>query len=438
MISTIFFKESGLFNPSTNSSFRFNYSIQRCFLIQLLQPSPRRFQHTPPHSAATRAPSRSVTPPPCCARARVRNRRTHQPTAPAVGSELVPSNPLLNIHASMDPVGVADPSPSRRSVKRRPPARSPELLSPKAPGDGDAEAEAELIRRVEELEAAAARLRGEKEAAEGAARAMQEELDAERASAETATSEAMLMIERLQREKAAAQMEARQFRRFAEGRADRENEVQEELATLSDLAASYHSRLRSHGIDPDSFSDDKEELDVEEEEEFEQIDVSDLLSERNAGDASTGMEVKAMVVDGGNKEDQDEEPSSPVEKEFEYTVDVSCASTTKAVGAVVTEYVGDGNAGGLYARVEALEADRVAMRRELAALRAERAQLVMAREMARRLCWEMVAEQRAIVKKTTTPAGSFSMFGIFKVLNLVKNWFTVTEMHVRISFLSGR
>jgi hypothetical protein len=77
----------------------------------------------------------------------------------------------------------------------------------------------------------------------------------------------------------------------------------------------------------------------------------------------------------------------------------------------------------------------VAMRRELAALRAERAQLVMAREMARRLCWEMVAEQRAIVKKTTTPAGSFSMFGICKVLNLVKNWFTVSEMMMQSTYV---
>lgn len=342
----------------------------------------------------------------------------------AAGSELGPGDSRVtggDIHASMDPVAVLDPSPSRRSVKRRPPARSPELLSPKAAvGSGvAAEAESELIRRVEELEAAAARLRGEKEAAEEAARALQEELDAERASAETATSEAMLMIERLQREKATAQMEARQFRRYAEGRADREREVQEELASLSDLAASYHSRLRSHGIDPDTFSDEEgEELDVEEgEEEFEQIDVSDAAAERNVGDASTGMEVKAMVVDDDNdkcdREDKEEEPLSPVEKEFEYTVDVPC--TTNAVGAVVAEYVGNGNAGGLYARVEALEADRVALRRELVALRAERAQLVMAREMARRLCWEMVAEQRAIVKKTAAPAGSFSVFGICKV-----------------------
>lgn len=325
-----------------------------------------------------------------------------------------PASSSTYVHASMDPV--ADPSPSRRSLKRRPPARSPEL-SPKA-GGGEpaaaAAAEEELIRRVEELEAAAARLRGEKEAAEEAARELRQELDAERASAETATSEAMLMIERLQREKAAAQMEARQFKRYAEGREDREREVQEELATLSDLAASYHSRLQSHGIDPDSFSDEDEEGMYEEGEEVEQIDMDAVVVERSGGGLSSGMELKAMVVDGGGMEqEEEEEPSSPVEKEVEYTVDVSCASTTKAAGpVVVAQYVGDGN---LYARVEALEADRVALRREIAALRAERAQMVMAREMARRLCWEMVTEQRAIVKKPAVPASSFSVLRVCKV-----------------------
>ena len=89
----------------------------------------------------------------------------------------------------MDPA--ADPSPSRRSLKRRPPARSPEL-SPKAGGGDPVAAAEELIRRVEELEAAAAALRGEKEAAEEAARGLLQELDAERASTETAASEARL------------------------------------------------------------------------------------------------------------------------------------------------------------------------------------------------------------------------------------------------------
>uniref|UniRef100_A0ACD5WCM5 Uncharacterized protein n=1 Tax=Avena sativa TaxID=4498 RepID=A0ACD5WCM5_AVESA len=305
----------------------------------------------------------------------------------------------------------------RRSVKRRPPAGSPEP-SPRAAG-GEV---AELIRRVEELEAAAARLRGEKEAAEESARGLQGELEAERASAETAASEAMLMIERLQREKAAAQMEAHQFRRYAEGRADHEREVQEEIASLSDLAASYHSRLQSHGIDPDTFSDEEdEELYEEQRAHVDQVDMLAPETEANGGDLlSSAMEVKAMV---DNDDEEQQQSTTPVEKEFEYTVDVRCASPTMAAVAVVGEdYAGDvaGNAGDLYARVEALEADRAAMRREMAALRAERAQLVMAREMARRLCWEAVSEQKSIVNKAVVPARSFSALGICKwVLSII-------------------
>uniref|UniRef100_A0ACD6A1G7 Uncharacterized protein n=1 Tax=Avena sativa TaxID=4498 RepID=A0ACD6A1G7_AVESA len=305
----------------------------------------------------------------------------------------------------------SSPTEPRRSVKRRPPAGSPEA-SPRAAG-GEA---AELIRRVEELEAAAARLRGEKEAAEESARGLQGELEAERASAETAASEAMLMIERLQREKASAQMEARQFKRYAEGRADHEREVQEEIASLSDLAASYHSRLQSHGIDPDTFSDEEDEELYEEQRAH--VDQLAPQAEGNGADLlGSAMEVKAMVDD-----EEEQQSTTPVEKEFEYTVDVRCASPTMAAVAVVGDYAGDvaGNAGDLYARVEALEADRAAMRREMAALRAERAQLVMAREMARRLCWEVVSEQKSIVNKAVAPARSFSALGICKwVLSII-------------------
>ncbi|KAK1643599.1 hypothetical protein QYE76_061404 [Lolium multiflorum] len=323
----------------------------------------------------------------------------------------------MDQHADSSSPSSSEP---RRSVKRRPPAGSPEL-SPRAAG-GEA---AELIRRLEELESTAARLRGEKEALEDSARGLQGELEAERASAETAASEAMLMIERLQREKAAAQMEARQFKRYAEGRADHEREVQEEIASLSDLAASYHSRLQSHGIDPDTFSDEEDEELYEEQRGH--LEHTDLLSsamvapEEDANGAdllSSAMEVKGMVED-----EEQEQSTAPVEKEFEYTVDVRCASPTMAAVAVVGEYTGDdvaGNAEGLYARVEALEADRAAMRREMAALRAERAQLVMAREMARRLCWEVVSEQKSVAKKAVVPARSFSALGICKwVLSII-------------------
>uniref|UniRef100_A0A0D9XZE5 GTD-binding domain-containing protein n=1 Tax=Leersia perrieri TaxID=77586 RepID=A0A0D9XZE5_9ORYZ len=63
---------------------------------------------------------------------------------------------------------------------------------------------------------------------------LQAELDAERGAAAGAASEAMTMILRLQREKAEAMMEARQFRRYAE---EKMSHDAAELASLEDLLA---------------------------------------------------------------------------------------------------------------------------------------------------------------------------------------------------------
>ncbi|MQL81466.1 hypothetical protein Taro_013929 [Colocasia esculenta] len=90
-----------------------------------------------------------------------------------------------------------------------------------------------------------------------------EELEEERAASATAASETMSMILRLQREKAEAQMEARQFKRFAEEKMAHD---QQELVALEDLlykreqalqalsceVQAYRHRLLSYGIPPDS------------------------------------------------------------------------------------------------------------------------------------------------------------------------------------------
>uniref|UniRef100_A0A0E0E7P6 GTD-binding domain-containing protein n=1 Tax=Oryza meridionalis TaxID=40149 RepID=A0A0E0E7P6_9ORYZ len=279
----------------------------------------------------------------------------------------------------MDPIATASwPSTSAsswpRSVRRRVP---------------EAE-ERELGRRVEEMEEAVERLRAEKEAAEAEERDLRAELDAERAAAETAASEAMLMIERLQREKAAALLEARHFRRLADGRADRDGELQDELASLSALAASYLSLLHAHGIDPDDDDDGSNQQQLQP--PVEHLDAeADRESRCSCGGGSDSVVVRAP-------------PSPPPsEKVFAYAAATAPAADC---GAEVTE--------NLYARVEALEADWSAMRREVAALRAERAQAVLAREVARRLCREaaVAGERGAVAVAAEKPR--FSVLAICK------------------------
>ncbi|KAF0907948.1 hypothetical protein E2562_022334 [Oryza meyeriana var. granulata] len=279
----------------------------------------------------------------------------------------------------MDPIATTSSASAsttwwRRSVRRRGP---------------EAEEERELERRVEEMEDSVERLRAEKEEAEAEGE-LRAELDAERAAAETAASEAMLMIERLQREKAAALMEARQFRRLAEGRADRDRELQDELASLSALTASYLSRLHAHGIDPADGEDDAGNK------QKEQPPVEHLDAEAD--------EESCCSCGGGSDSDFNDTvvfvpvlPSAAApnsEKEFEYAAHVKCVAATAAEDCAVNI------SANLYARVEALEADWTTMCREVAALRAERAQAVLAREVARRLCREAVAAERGIVATT--------------------------------------
>lgn len=97
---------------------------------------------------------------------------------------------------------------------------------------------------------------------------LNEELEEERNSASTAANEAMSMILRLQREKAEVQMEARQFKRFAE---EKMTHDQEELMSLEDLlykreqiiqsltceVQAYKHRMMSFGYTEDEVEGDQ-------------------------------------------------------------------------------------------------------------------------------------------------------------------------------------
>uniref|UniRef100_A0A453BLZ2 GTD-binding domain-containing protein n=1 Tax=Aegilops tauschii subsp. strangulata TaxID=200361 RepID=A0A453BLZ2_AEGTS len=154
--------------------------------------------------------------------------------------------------------------------------------------------------------------------------------------------------------------------------------------------------LHAHGIRPAD-----ENCYHEEERPGEHIE-SEVYRESSGTGGESGMNV--MVV-------KKSVPPPPAE-ELEYTKDMGCAAATKAVAVEYTEEERVDGALELYARVEALEADRAATRREVAALRAEPAREVLAREMARRLCRESAAV-------TMVHKPRFSVLAICKVLYLL-------------------
>ncbi|RLM87353.1 hypothetical protein C2845_PM04G03180 [Panicum miliaceum] len=273
-------------------------------------------------------------------------------------------------------------------------------------------------RRAEELEEAVWRLRAEKEAAERAAAALRAELDAERGAAATAATETMLMIARLQREKAAAMMEARELRALAEGRALRECELHDRLAAVSALTASYAALLRANGVDPEDAEDGGNYEDEDDDHSVECLEAdADGDGESHGGDAEATA-VTALVAE------EPQPPSPPTaEEESEYTADVQCvpcAATTEAAAPPALREASAARVAedpSLYGRVAALEAESAAMRREVVALRAERALVVLARELARRLCLQAAADERAAVAAAERPR--FSALAICRVLVLI-------------------
>ncbi|XP_062203508.1 myosin-binding protein 7-like [Phragmites australis] len=126
--------------------------------------------------------------------------------------------------ASPQQSAAANASPARPPLKRRPPPEAPPAVVRVEIGD-----EAVALRDALARQQAAL---GD----------LQAELDAERGAAAGAASEAMTMILRLQREKAEAMMEARQFRRYAE---EKMSHDAAELSALEEALAKREAALRA-------------------------------------------------------------------------------------------------------------------------------------------------------------------------------------------------
>lgn len=206
-----------------------------------------------------------------------------------------------------------------------------------------------------------------------------DELDEERKAAASAVNETMEMIRRLNDEKAAAQLEARQMKQFADELAahheEELDEIEKELDmkdnTIADMEAqmkAYRERMKRHGIEPDG------ESEYESEEEDERGIV-----EKPYDSSSDWVSNNKYQVYQPRRDDGD--------------LDMKMRK--------------------ILTRLEVLETDRESVRRDMMAMRAEKAQLLLMRNIATRLCTQVAAERR-IVKRSNGP--KFSVFGVFKVI----------------------
>lgn len=318
------------------------------------------------------------------------------------------------------------------------------------------------------------------------------ELEEERNAAATAASETMSMMLRLQREKAEVQMEARQFRRFAEEKIAHDGR---EIAELEDLlfkreqqvqalsceVRAYRNRLLSLGVnvgsDPLGFPSDGEEGDFylpggicypplrcgvtnscdDETTNIEQriyelekapygVDVNILNpSPGNLhpfSDVDSLIPQESSTIVDGNGEDDDDETDRICTIDAVHGVKVVDGSEDEEfISSRLKEMSGqkEGFDGGereegdikkLYMRLQALEADRESMRQAIISMRTEKAQLVLLREIAQQLCKEAKPERR-VVKKNQT------FFGVFWLVSLIKVSFFAYLIVFKAIFLLG-
>ncbi|OWM82614.1 hypothetical protein CDL15_Pgr002189 [Punica granatum] len=75
---------------------------------------------------------------------------------------------------------------------------------------------------------------------------------------------------------------------------------------------------------------------------------------------------------------------------------------------------GDPDIQKLYMRLQALEADRESMRQAIVSMRTDKAQLILLKEIAQRLCTDISSERRVPAKKPSL-VGAFSFMSVFKV-----------------------
>lgn len=310
------------------------------------------------------------------------------------------------------------------------------------------------------------------------------ELQEERNAAASAANETMSMILRLQREKAEIQMEARQFKVFAEEKMSHDQvklsaleellyEKEQAIEALTYEVEAYKHRLLSYGLTEAEMHD--QILGFGRDSSTVGIDVYPCeytlkcSVDENLSGPDGNVEVVEKVIVGQSPRWPYYDPNSPLgtAKEIKGTVfsDSPMSSSCDRVYTIDSIHVGvsevkideepskmsKGKLNGdhwnspryqepvmnqqgvnepdiekLYTRLQALEADRESLRQIIVSMRTDKAQLVLLKEIAQHLSKDTVTTNRRNPVSKRPSLKAFSVVTVFKVNNHHLLYLTLT------------
>ncbi|CAH8323862.1 unnamed protein product [Eruca vesicaria subsp. sativa] len=299
------------------------------------------------------------------------------------------------------------------------------------------------------------------------------ELEEERNAAASAANETMSMILRLQREKAEIQMEARQFKAFAE---EKMTHDQEKVKVLEELLYEKEQAIEVLSYEVDAYKDMLLSYGITEAEMHDQIlgfgrDSSTVgidlypceytlkcsVDDENPGGADGNVEVVEKVMVGQSPRWPYYDPNSPLgaAKEIKRTCfadsPMSCSSdrdyTIDSIHDDEPSKIIKGKLNGdhwtspryqepvvmtqqgvnepiekLYTRLQALEADRESLRHTIVSMRTDKAQLVLLKEIAQHLSKDTVATNRRNLASKIPSFKAFCVVTFFKWIVSFVSW----------------
>ncbi|KAJ4885208.1 hypothetical protein Rs2_35301 [Raphanus sativus] len=287
------------------------------------------------------------------------------------------------------------------------------------------------------------------------------ELEEERNAAASAANETMSMILRLQSEKAEIQMEARQFKAFAE---EKMTHDQEKLKVLEELLYEKEQAIEALAYEVEAYKDGLLSCGITEAEMHDQIlgfgrdsstvggiDVypceytvkCSVDDENPSGPDGDNVEVveKVMVGQspnsplGAGKEINGtcfaDSPMSFCSSDRVYAIDsihddepskMSKGTRYQEPVVVAQQGVNEPDIEKLYTRVQALEADRESLRQTIVSMRTDKAQLVLLKEIAHSLSKGTVTTKRRNLVSKMPSFKALCVVTVFKWIVSFVSW----------------